>query len=236
MTDISTQKLKKEINFLRVYSLLLTVVILFIFYLIYNPIIRGKYHDIDVERINVKETDGSLKMVISNSMLQHSGVVDGVTFERERPAGIIFFNSHGDECGGLIYDGNNKEAGFVLSVDEYKEDQVMQLQYIENTADNQKKYGMQLWEHPVEVSYKEKTEKLDKAFAIKDPDARKKAIAALDAEGLITKERLFVGKHFNDEVGLFIQDEEGNTRIKIYVDKDNQARIEVLDKDGNTVK
>lgn len=81
------------------------------------------------------ESNGDLKLVISNSEKQHNGIINGKPLpERERQAGLIFFNSAGDECGGLVYDGNDAEAGLVLSVDKYRDDQVMQLQYIENTA------------------------------------------------------------------------------------------------------
>ena len=70
------------------------------------------FKEISVERINVVESNGDLKLVISNSERQHPGIVNGKSLpKRERQAGLIFFNSVGDECGGLIYDGNDKEAG-----------------------------------------------------------------------------------------------------------------------------
>ena len=52
---------------------------------------------------------GDLRMVISNEHRQHPGIMNGEKLpDRERSSGIIFFNSSGDECGGLVYDGNEK--------------------------------------------------------------------------------------------------------------------------------
>lgn len=62
----------------------------------------------------------------------------------------LFFNSSGDECGGLVYDGNEKDAGMVLSVDKFRDDQIMQLQYMENTKNYDRKYGLQIWDYPKE--------------------------------------------------------------------------------------
>jgi hypothetical protein len=36
----------------------------------------------------------------------------------------------------------------------------------------------------------------------------------------------------NNEVGLFINDNTGNPRIKIYIDSDNNPRIELLNEEG----
>ena len=54
--------------------------------------------EITVERINVVDRDGTLRMVIANKDRMHPGVMDGKTINRPRPyAGIIFFNDQGDE-------------------------------------------------------------------------------------------------------------------------------------------
>ena len=56
--------------------------------------------EITVERINVVDANGTLRMVISNKDRMHPGVMDGVTIDRPRPvAGMIFFNDQGDEVG-----------------------------------------------------------------------------------------------------------------------------------------
>src|SRR5260370_42495789 len=57
--------------------------------------------EITVERINVVDANGTLRMVISNKDRQHPGVIDGVTIDRPRPvAGMLFFNDEGAGAGG----------------------------------------------------------------------------------------------------------------------------------------
>ena len=77
----------------------------------------------------------------------------------------------------MVYDGNDKEAGLVLSVDKYRDDQVMQLRYIENTEKDLRTYGIQFWEYPKEDGYDER----NKAFEDlqKNEDDKEKTTAYL---------------------------------------------------------
>ena len=146
------QQLLKQVKFLKIYSAVLTLIVIASISLAFTYVNKNpRFKEIDVERINIIEKTGKLKMVISNDELQHPGIIEGkVLPKRARPAGIIFFNTDGDECGGLVYDGTKKEAGFVLSIDKYLNDQIMQLQYSE-TANNGtpvRSYGLKLWDRP----------------------------------------------------------------------------------------
>jgi len=135
---------------LKLYSITLTFVLgYFIIVDLKSNDSSEKFDEITVERINVVEPYGKLKMVISNSENQHPGMFDGeILMERNRPPGIIFFNEEQDEVGGLIYRGNKDDgAGMVLSFDQYKNDQVMQMQYQRNKNGKQK-YGVNIWDRP----------------------------------------------------------------------------------------
>src|ERR1700684_656690 len=68
------------------------------------------FAEIDVQRINVREPDGTLRMTISNS-----ATAPGIIFrgkEHAHPArqaaGILFFNDEGTENGGLLFGGSKK--------------------------------------------------------------------------------------------------------------------------------
>lgn len=231
---MTTQE-SKTLRFFKIYSIFLTAAITVLVILSFK---NGKPHfeEIDVERINVVEKNGDLKMVISNQERQHPGAMNGKTFpKRDREAGIIFFNSQGDECGGLVYDGNAKEAGMVYSIDKYKDDQIMQIQYEENTESKARKYGLQLWDYGKENAIEERGERFKQLQQLKNDSLMKAGITELKKEGLLPNERLFVGKTFNNEVGLFIKDKNGIPRIKVYVNKDNEPKIEFLDTAGNQV-
>ena len=89
---------EKEVRFLKAYAVVATLVGA-VFVLTAFTSGKQKFEEIDVERINVVEKDGSLKMVISNKERQHPGVMDGKTISRigrSRPPGILFFNGIGD--------------------------------------------------------------------------------------------------------------------------------------------
>ena len=230
-----TKREDQSLRFFKFYSIFLTIAITALICLSFRNS-RQKFDEIDVERINVLEKDGSLKMVISNSARQHPGAMDGKDFpKRDRQAGIIFFNSQGDECGGLVYDGNNKEAGMAYSIDKYKDDQIMQLQYMENTEDKSRKYGLQLWDYGKENAIYERAARSKALDSLKSDSLVSIGLKKMHAEGLLPSERLFVGKAFNDEVGLFIKDNQGSPRIKVFVDKKNQPKIVFLDSLGKEV-
>lgn len=229
-------KLIKEVKFLKLYSILLTLIVAFLLYQNFKKTENQKFGEIDVERINIKEKNGDLKLVISNSEMQHAGVINGEELpKRVRPAGLIFFNSVGDECGGLVYDGNENEAALVLSVDKFRDDQVMQLQYIENTKSDDRKYGLQLWDYPIEDSYVERSKNYNALQEAETQEEKVKIIKALKEKRLLAEDRLFIGKTFKKDVGLFINDSYGNPRIKIYIDENNIAKFELLDEKGNIV-
>ncbi|MEN7551760.1 hypothetical protein AAG747_27845 [Rapidithrix thailandica] len=231
------EKLSKEVKFLKIYSFVITALLLTLFYLVLQPQTNNSLEELTVERINVVEKNGDLKLVISNSERQHNGIINGAVLpERERPAGLIFFNSFGDECGGLVYDGNENEAGMVLSVDKFRDDQVMQVQYMENTKNKKRKYGLQLWDYPQENSVEARNKRYKEIQNIQDKEAVKKAYAQMKEEGLVAENRLFLGKNFNKDVGLFINDEKGNPRIKLYIDEANTAKLEFLDEKGEPVQ
>jgi hypothetical protein len=115
-------KLEKEVRFLKVYAVVTTLLFgVLVFSAFQQANQKNRFTEIGVERINIIEKDGKLKMVISNGERQHPGVVDGKMLSRKRPPGMLFFNEKGDECGGLSFDGNQKDgkanAGALLAFD-----------------------------------------------------------------------------------------------------------------------
>jgi hypothetical protein len=89
--------------------------------------------EIDVQRINIREPDGTLRMVISNTNAAPGLMVKGKEYRHptRSDAGIIFMNNEGTENGGLIFDGGKKNGKVYgsghLSFDQYEQDQVISL-------------------------------------------------------------------------------------------------------------
>lgn len=225
---------------LKLYAITLTFVLGYFIYSDFKSNDRNKtFDEITVERINIVEADGHLKMVISNSARQHPGMFDGeILMERERPPGMIFFNEEQDEVGGLIYAGNKEDgAGMVLSFDQYKNDQVMQMQYQRNGKGKQK-YGLNIWDRSEAFTLPNLLSTIDSLKEIGVPYNQKMmdTLQAMNGGNPVSAQRLFTGKNYDGQVGLFIKDEFGNDRINIYIDENNEPIFRILDEDGNIVK
>ncbi|HSH24177.1 MAG TPA: hypothetical protein VLA13_01365 [Massilibacterium sp.] len=230
-------KVAKDVKFLKIYSALLTVGIMSFFIMSFvDSTKKERFEEIDVERINIVEDNGDLKMVISNQERQHPGMFSGeILVERERPPGIIFFNEEQDEVGGLIYQGNKEDGALmVLSFDQYKNDQVMQLRYLE--GEKTRTYGLQLWDRDQNFTLPELVNVMD---SLQNLDYNREEIQEKMREmnngEPIAASRLFAGKKRDKSVGLFIQDEDGKDRIKIYVDEQNKPQIEFLNGKGKKI-
>lgn len=114
---------------------------------------KERFEEIDVERVNVLDADGTLRMVISNKNRLPNPVLGGKQLERQGPKlpGIIFFNDDGDECGGLVFGGTQDPAGTYwagmhLSYDQFGNDQVLVLAY--NDENGRRSYGLSLYDRP----------------------------------------------------------------------------------------
>ncbi|MRG48562.1 hypothetical protein GFS24_25825 [Chitinophaga sp. SYP-B3965] len=231
------EKLMKEVRFLKIYSLGMTGVLALFILMSFTK--NTRFEEIDVERINIVEKNGQLKMVISNKEKQHPGMLKNKPFPaRTREAGLIFFNSAGDECGGLTYEGDSVNgSGMVVSFDQYENDQVMQMQYMEDVEKGGRKrsYGMKLWDRSEQMPLDRLIKIFDSLGALNNKSVMDAEVNRLKAAKLMGRERMFVGKTKGEEVGVFIRDDSGNPRIKLYLDKNNQAKMEFLDEKGNLI-
>lgn len=232
--------MNKENFILKLYSVTVTGILVFTFLVGFKSTHSGQnFEEITVERINIVEPDGTLKMVISNQELQHPGMMDGEIHQsRKRPPGIIFFNEEQDEVGGLAYYGNEKEGGnqLFLSFDQYKDDQIMQLmEYTRENGDN--RYGLQLWERDKALKMKERMtimDSLEKA-GYNYPQKLEYLKERNNGESIFAP-RMFVGRNYNSETGVFLQDKNGVDRLRLYIDSNNSPKLEVLDDKGAVIK
>ncbi len=123
----------------------------------------------------------------------------------------------------------------MLSVDKFRDDQVMQLQYLEDTKTIKRKYGLQLWDYPKENTFKERVARVKELMKLEDEKKMQAGIQQMREDSLLMVDRLFVGKDFNKNVGLFIRDDSGNQRIKLYIDKNNDPRLKFFDDEGKVI-
>jgi hypothetical protein len=229
--------IERQVRFLQVYAVVATLVGATLFILTFSGWGgRRKFDEIDVGRINVVESDGQLRMVISNKERQHPGIINGKVIKRDypRPPGIIFFDQAGDEMGGLIY-GENGDRGHFGSItfDKVLNDQALGFRYLE--GDNGKySAGIDLWQQP-DIPLDSMLADLGRANAITDDSARQAALQAMTDKNELTTRRLFLGKGRDDATTLEMSDIKGRPRIKMTVDADGAAGLEFLDDTGEVV-
>jgi hypothetical protein len=233
------EKLLKQVNALRIYNLLLTTILIAVIFLSFiNNNNRNKFEEIDVERINIIEKDGKLKMVISNQERQPEAITNGVKMKgRGKAPGIILYNSLGDECGGFLFAGDSTEAGQILTFDQYKQDQIMSLQYNENNRDGkrQRLYGLVISNKPDTITSDQTYLRRRQIESIKDEKLRQSELYKFDTSGIYGSNRLFVGKAWNDNYGMYLNDDKGRKKARFFIDKSNNARLEFYDDAGNVV-
>ncbi len=179
-------------------------------------------------------------MVLSNETRQHPGRMNGKDLEkRERPAGIIFFNEESDECGGLTYYGKSidgvKQSGASFTMDQFKEDQVIQILNGEEYKDGKSKIirGMYINDLPEGSDLMTRMKTIEDVMNIKDDAERNKKMAEY-GNSLSTKRRVFIGRTGQNSSGLFLSGPDGKQKIKIYVDENGNPKFEVLDEKGNS--
>lgn len=102
----------------------------------------GRFDTIQVQRIDVVEPDGTLRMVISDHARLPGIIVHGREQAFARPqAGMLFYNDEGSENGGLIFGGRRNARGQVtdsggsLSFDRYGANQIVQLLGVDDHED-----------------------------------------------------------------------------------------------------
>jgi hypothetical protein len=194
------------------------------------------YDEIDVRRINVREEDGTLRMVIANKSR-----FPGLYFRgKEHPhpnrstAGLLFFNEEGTENGGLIFGGRKVDgkvsSGGHLSFDRYEQDQVVQMTHAEE--------GDSRWAGLVVHDYPDGSTDLDaweRADAM--PEGPEK-VAELERlrERYGGKRRVFVGRQRDRAARLVVNDDAGRPRLVFEVAAEGAAAIRFLDANGKAVR
>ncbi len=226
-------KLQRDVRFLKAYSLVLTLLLVGIAGMPASKAERKpKFDEIDVERINIVDKDGTLRLVIANSERQHPGVIEGKTLSRKRPPGMIFFNDRGDECGGLGFEGNQKDgntsAGALLAFDRFGQDQTVGIQYGERNG--QYSAGLMVWERPA-TSLGPVIEKLAALEKMREGPEKTAALKAL-RELVGGAERIMVGRDREGAAMVRLSDAKGRVRIKLCVDGAGTSRLEFLDESG----
>ena len=194
--------------------------------------------EVTVQRLNIVDANGTLRMVLAGKDRMHPGVMDGVTIDRPRPvAGMLFFNDEGDEVGGLTYTGTmangRGRANAGIMFDQIKQDQTVGISYSESNG--QRSAGFQVWDRSDTVRLSELITKLNAANKLPAGAERDKAIADIRASAPPGPRRVFVGKTQDKASAIVLADAQGKPRITLMVDATGNPRIELLDEGGKVI-
>ncbi|HKW00253.1 MAG TPA: hypothetical protein VJN96_10540 [Vicinamibacterales bacterium] len=229
------RSLRRQFLFLRVYTIASSLALIVIGAAAFRQAAAPK--EITVERINVVDANGTLRMVIANKDRMHPGVMDGVTIDRPRPvAGMIFFNDQGDEVGGLTYTGQEvngtRRADAGLMFDQLKQDQTIGFSYTESNG--RRTAGFQVWDRG-DGHLSELIKQLNDANKLPPGAERNAAIAKIRSTAQPGPRRLFVGKNGDRAALVALSDANGKPRLTLTVDAAGNPRIEFLDENGAVI-
>jgi hypothetical protein len=233
-----TFTLRRRFRFLQAYAALSFCALVFLSLSAFTrQQTTQKLDELTVERLNVVDANGTLRLVLANKDRMHPGVLDGVTIDRPRPvAGMIFFNDEGDEVGGLVFTGTDdggRRANALLAFDQLKQDQTVGISY--NEADGKRSAGLSVWDRS-EQPLSDLIRALNAANALPPGPEREQAVQAARAAAPQGPRRVFVGKDTEKTATVSLSDANGAPRLVLKVDAEGAASIEFLDGEGRTVQ
>jgi hypothetical protein len=207
---------------------------------------RTRFTEIDVERINVVEKDGKLRMTISNSARLPDPIIGGKSYPLRGgtgagSAGLIFFNDEGNENGGLAYAGRQTATGHRanghMTFDQFDQDEALAFSY--SDVDGRSRAGLTISDRssmPIKIF-------ADSAMAFQalpdGPEKTRRLQALRDSpigEAGKSSLRVFVGKTPDRSAVLQLGDPGGRARLRLTVDSLGNPTMEFLDDAGRVVR
>lgn len=221
-------------RFLAIYSGVLTVVFAATVLTGAASTGRASFEEIDVQRLNLREPDGTLRYVLSSQARFPGAIFRGEEHPHPRPrAGMLFYSEEGTEVGGLVFGGSRDadgvaQASVSLTFDRYEHDQIVQI--LGEDRNGRQVAGMQVSDRP-DRSIIEDLYELQRIGAM--PEAERGALMQeRSAQAYYGAGRLFVGRNDGGDATLVLNDAVGKPRMVLKVAPGGQASIEFLDAAG----
>jgi hypothetical protein len=231
--------IKAELRFLRLHAVVTTGAIVVLVSTGFARQSSARFETIDVERINVIEKNGQVRLVISNKARSPAPMQRGQAFGYQpgNRAGMIFYNEEGTENGGITYTGQRDSAGHYTAVgsltfDQYEQDQTVALQYYDQ--DGRRRSGLAINDYPLGMNTLEFDKRYRRIESMKDSAAKADSMKVLDA--LTGRQRLYAGRGRNGSSLVSLSDPNGKARLRLSVDTLGAAKIEFLNQAGEVVK
>ncbi|MGQ0764629.1 MAG: hypothetical protein ACT4OZ_03075 [Gemmatimonadota bacterium] len=233
-------QIRRELRLLKGYALFTTVILGVLATSAFRQQ-KQRFAEIDVERINIVEPDGKLRMVISNRPRSIGPIYKGQPFGYPgggRP-GIIFFNDEGTENGGLTFTGRRNadgryQASSGFSFDQFNQDQVLYFQYNDNNGTRRTGFTIadrtdrDIFEM---VKERDSIQAAHTDTATRNPAMRRWAEQRPGGRPLFAQ-RVYVGRDPARSAVVNLSDPEGRVRLRMVVDSSGTPSLEFLDAAG----
>jgi hypothetical protein len=233
-------RIRRELRNLKLYSLFMTLMFGTLSIAAFRQSAQKQsFGEIDVERINVVEPDGNLRLVISNKARSIGPIYKMKPFGYPggtRP-GFIFFNDEGTENGGLTFTGHRNADGTYtastgMSFDQFDQDQVVVLNYTDNNG--RRRMGLTVGAR-ANIDIFDLVAERDSIMKMPDTPARAEALRKWQEprDGVpLYAPRVYVGRDVNRAAVIDLADPQGRSRIRMRVDSLGTPSLEFLDANG----
>ena len=133
------KSLVHQVRFLQVLVCVLFVATSVLIANLICPFLPARFRTLDAEQVRIREADGTLKAVLSNSA-GFSGIGESRKQQHVEFSGLMFYNQEGEEEGELVYRGRaipgGQDADVSLTFDQYRQDQNVYLHHEEHKEGN----------------------------------------------------------------------------------------------------
>jgi hypothetical protein len=190
--------------------------------------------ELTLQRLNIVEPDGTLRVVVSNRARAPDPVIGGKPVTGRmggNQAGLVFYDENGNESGGLIYGGTQRDgAGSWFAFDRHDQDQTLGIGYSEGPG-GEYESGVYVWDRPDATSaeLQPKHERLRRLPAGPERDA---LIEQMRDNHELERFRAFFGRDGDGTATVLLSDGEARPRLRLRVGPDDEPRIEFLDANG----
>jgi hypothetical protein len=239
-------KTQRQVHYLTVYAIvssILLITALFLIFKIDRKTENLSIEELTVKRINIVEPNGLPRLVLSNVEKSPANLNHGKPFgiPGGNRGGLIFYDDEATECGGLVFSGRKDSSGKYFasghfSFDQYNQNQVLYLQYLDDNGDRKTGLYVDDWHNSPPYpefrrTYKE-TEKLPNGL---ERDAKLKQLLEPANSDPAFAHRVFIGKDADKSALINLADKKGKTRIQLIVDSIGDAKINFLNSRGKVI-
>ena len=199
---------------------------------------KGNFEEINVQRINIVEPDGTLRLVITDKQRSPGLYIKGKEYlpDYRKTAGLIFMDDEGSESGGLIFGGLKDKDGKVtryghLSFDQYMQDQVFSIDAAEGNGQRRSTISViDRPDHPI-------TEEIELTERIKNlpPEQQQAEIDKFYTTHAKPQQRVFLGRATDRSVALQMKDVNGRDRVVMRVDAAGNPKLQFLNAEGGVI-